>query len=60
MPSGNAAAPPAPPGLSTDPLLTLTCGWNGGLPPARIESFRPVRLWKTPALTLNTVRSFHA
>ena len=53
-----AEAPPAPPGLSTEPLLTLTCGWNGGLPPRSSESFSVTRLWKTPALTLTMVFAF--
>ena len=57
MPNGSAAAPPAPPGLSVEPLLTLTCGWNGGLPPSSSESFSVTRLWNTPALALKTVLS---
>src|SRR5262245_7660427 len=55
--NGRFAAPPAP-GLSALPLLTLTCGWNGGLPPSSDESFRVTRLWKTPALARTTVLSF--
>ena len=57
MLNGSDAAPPAP-GLSADPLLTLTCGWNGGLPPSSIESLSVTRLWNTPALTLTIVFSF--
>ena len=53
MPNGSDAAPPAPPGLSPMPLLTLTCGWNGGLPPSSIESFSVTRLWKTPRARLD-------
>ena len=53
---GRFAAPPAP-GLSAMPLLTLTCGWNGGLPPSSDESFSVTRLWNTPALARATVFS---
>src|SRR5438094_8871119 len=54
--NGRFAAPPAP-GLSALPLLTLTCGWNGGLPPSSDESFSVTRLWNTPALARATVFS---
>ena len=60
MPKGSVAAalPPAPPGLSTLPFDTVTCGWNGGLPPSSVESFSVTRLWKMPPLARNTVFSF--
>ena len=32
------------------PLEMVTCGWKGGLPPSRVESFSVTRLWKIPAL----------
>src|SRR5262245_60980757 len=59
MPNGNDPAPPWP-GLSARPLLTDTCGWNGGLPPSSIESLRVTRLWNTPVLALTIVFSFSA
>ena len=53
-----AAAPPLPPpGLSALPLATVTCGWNGRLPPSSVESFSVTRLWKTPPLARTTVFS---
>ena len=58
MPNGSEPAPPAPPGLSTNPLVAPTCGWNGGLPPSSSESFSVTRLWNTPELTLTIVLSF--
>ena len=45
-------------GLSTRPFDTVTCGWNGGLPPSSVESFSVTRLWKMPLLARNTVCSF--
>ncbi len=61
MPIGRSAAaltpPAAPPGLSAMPLATVACGWNGGLPPSSVESFRVTRLWKAPALARTTVFS---
>src|SRR5438067_12490824 len=54
--NGRLAAPPAP-GLSTLPVLTLTCGWNGGLPPSSDESLSVTRLWNTPMLARRTVLS---
>src|SRR5262245_35172268 len=55
--NGRFDAPPAP-GLSARPLLTLTCGWNGGLPPSSDESLSVTRLWNIPALARGTVLSF--
>src|SRR5258706_15855941 len=45
--NGRFAAPPAP-GLSTLPVLTLTCGWNGGVPPGTDQAFRVPRVVDTP------------
>ena len=44
-------------GLSTLPLETVTCGWNGGLPPSSVESFSVTRLWKMPPLARTIVFS---
>ena len=60
MPNGSDPAPPTPPGLSASPLLTPTCGWNGGLPPRNIESLTVTRLWNTPVLNLRIVFSLTA
>ena len=49
---------PTPPGLSTLPLETVACGWNGGLPPSSVESLSGTRLWKMPPLARITVLSF--
>ena len=43
MPNGNEALAVPPPGLSTRPLETVACGWNGGLPPSSVESFSVTR-----------------
>ncbi len=50
-------AVPPPAGLSTLPLETVACGWNGGLPPSSVESFSVTRLWKMPPLARTIVFS---
>ena len=45
--SGKALAE-MPPGLSALPNETFAVGWNGGLPPRKIESLTPRRVKKRP------------
>ena len=47
-----------PPGLSTLPKDTLAVGWNGGLPPRKIESLTPFRVKNRPMPARITVFSF--
>src|SRR5215472_16831706 len=55
--SGTLLVPP-PPGLSAIPLVTLAFGWNGGLPPRKIESLTPSRVMNRPAPARTTVLLF--